>query len=59
MSEKQKADILKKAFELRTLKKADLIRYGRERNITFSNKDKAEDMVIKIMTAHIDDSKIF
>ena len=57
--QKQKIKVIKEAFALRDLKKEGLIRRGRELNITFSKKEKVDDMVIKIMTSHIDDPKIF
>ena len=56
---KQKIEVIKEAFALRDLKKEGLIRRGQELNITFSKKEKVDDMVIKIMTSHIDDPKIF
>lgn len=59
ISKKQKIELIKEAFALRDLKKEGLIRRGRELNITFSKKEKIDDMVIKIMTSHIDDPKIF
>ena len=57
--QKQKIKVIKEAFALRDLKKEGLIRRGRELNITFSKKEKVDDMVIKIITSHIDDPKIF
>lgn len=59
ISKKQKIELIKEAFALRDLKKEGLIRRGQELNITFSKKEKIDDMVIKIMTSHIDDPKIF
>lgn len=59
ISKKQKIELIKEAFKLRDLKKEDLIRRGQELNITFSKKEKIDDMVIKIMTGHIDDPKIY
>lgn len=56
---KQKIEVIKEAFALKDLKKEGLIRRGQELNITFSKKEKIDDMVIKIMTSHIDDPKIF